>query len=348
MTKQPSLKAIINSVSNEKNLSKNIIFDAIKSVILYATKKKYKLLNIDICINEYDYSYKTYTIHNVVKKLNHNISIKDSFKKIPIDRAKKYKTNIKINGIIRKEIKSINFYKIDSSITKQIIAQKVKYAEQNMLLDEFKNKVGKIFFGIVIKITERKIIIDLGDNAEGVLEKRHLIPKDDFDIGDKVKACFLGIFNGKYTSELRFSRFCNQMLIELLKVEVPEINENTIEIKDVVREPGIRSKVSVISKNKKIDPIGTCIGLHGSRAQNVSKQLCGEKIDLILWNENLMLYVINILSPIKIKLVKVDSEINRINVIVAREDLPKVIGKHGLNIKLINRLVNHTTIVMTQ
>ena len=333
MNKKIPLKSIVNSVSNEKGISKEIIFDAIKEAILFATKKKYKMLNVETTLDQDTGSYKTYAIYNVTD----DIQIYNPFQDIPLTQAKKYNPNIEIGGTIKKEIESITFGRIDAQIAKHIIIKRVKNAEKDLTTKDFYKNRGKILIGIVKKITDEEIIIALNNNKEGIIKKLDLIPTDMFKSGDKIKACLIDTTN--HDTELKLSRISNDMLIELLKIEVPEIKSGLIEIKDIVRNPGIRSKISIKSNTKNTDPIRTCIGHRGIRIQNISQELCGEKIDIIKWDKNIFQYIVNVFYPIEIKSIEIDEKIKLINISVLKEHLSKIIGKHGQNTKLITKLI---------
>jgi len=339
MNKKVSLKSIVNILSNEKGLSEEVIFEAIKDAILYTTRKKYKMLNIEIFIDKDSGLYKTYVLYNVVVNPKYNISIKESFKNIPLNKASSYNINIKPGDIIKREIKSINFCRIDAQIARQIIIQKVKNAERNTFINELEKKLGSILIAIVKKILKDSLIIDLGNDIEGIIKKKHLIPKDSFEKGDKIKVYFYKIYKDKNIIELQFSRTCNEMLLFLLKTEVPEINEGLIEIINIARDPGIKSKIAIKSKNPRIDPIGACIGIRGSRIQAISKELKGERIDIVLWDQNIKNYILNIFSPIKIEFLNINKKSKHITLSVKNEYLSKAIGKNGKNIRLINKLI---------
>lgn len=333
MNKKIPLKSIVDSVSNEKGISKEIIFEAIKEAILYATKKKYKMLNVETQVNQETGIYKTYALYNVINDIsNHN-----PFKDITLTQAKKYNPNIKIGETIRKEIESINFGRIDAQLAKQIIMRRVKNAEKNITINEFTKIRNKLLSGIIKKETNTELIIAINNNIEGVIRKKDLLANDSFKIGDKIKACFVDAYaDGK---EIKLSRTCNDIIIELLKIEIPEIKSGLIEIKDLARDPGIRTKISIKANVKNIDPIGACIGLRGSRIQNISNELCGEKIDIINWDKDIFKYIINICYPIEIKSIEIDEKIKLINISVEKKNLSKIIGKNGQNVKLITKLI---------
>jgi len=335
MKKKIPLKLIVNSVSNEKGISENIIFDALEEAIICTTKKKYGIYNIITHINRSNGIYRTYIIYNVVEDY-----AKYPSKEIPLNRAKKENPDIKTGEIIKKKIKSINFGRIDAQIAKQIIIQRVKLAERTSIINEFIKKKGKLLSGIIKKINKENIIFDFNNNVEGILKKTDSIPKEILRPGDKIKSYFIDISKDNKGPELILSRTCNNMIIELFKLEIPEINEGTIEIKDIAREPGVRSKISVKTNDSRLDPIGTCIGIKGSRIQAISNELYNEKIDIILWDKDPIKYIINALSPAEIKSIEINNENKSMNITVIEDYLSRIIGKNGHNIKLISKLTH--------
>ena len=306
MNKKISLKSIVNILSNEKGLPEELIFNAVKDAILYTTKKKYKMLNVEIYIDKDTGMYKTYALYDVISNLQHDISVKEPFKRIPIKKAKVYNITVKTGDVIKREIQSVNFGRIDAQIARQIITQKVKNAEKNTSIKELEKKIGCILIGIVKKNLKDILIIDLGNGVEGTVKKNNLIPKDSYKINDRIKVYFHKIYKDKNNTELQFSRICNEMLLFLLKTEVPEINEGLIEIISIARDPGLKSKISIKSKNPRIDPIGACIGIRGSRIQAISKELKGERIDIVLWDQDIKKYIMNIFSPITIDFIDIN------------------------------------------
>lgn len=331
MNKKIPLKSIIDSVSNEKGISREIIFNAIKEAILIATKKKYNMLDVETDVNQETGIYKTYALYTVTD----DFKTSNPFKNITLFQAQKYNPNIKIGDKIKKEIESINFGRIDAQLARNIINKRVKNAEKESNLKDFNDT--KLMFGIVKKITNDEIIITINDDIDGSIKKIDLIPNESFKIGDKLKAC--AIKSNKKSQEFKLSRISNDMLSELLKLEIPEIKSEFLEIKDIARDPGIKAKVAIKANIKDIDPIGACIGIRGKRIQNISNELYGEKIDIINWDQNLFKYIINIFFPIEIKKIEIDEKIRLINISVKKESLSKVIGKQGQNIKLITKLI---------
>ena len=339
MRKKISLNLIVRSISNEKGISEDVVFEAIEEAIIFTTKKKYGELNLDIKINRKNGTYKTCQLLNVVRDPTNIEELNDKLTEIPISQAKKNNPNMKIGDILEKEIKSVNFGRIDTQAAKHIIIQKVKEAETKNLINEFINKKEKILPGIVKKISKDDLIIDLGNNTEGILKKKETISKELFRPGDKIKAYFSNIITTNLSPEFFLSRTCNEMLLELFKIEIPEVNEGIIEIKNIVREPGIKAKVAVRTNDLRLDPIGTCIGIKGSRIQLISNELCGEKIDIILWDKDPIKFLINSLNPIKILYIEIDDKIKTINAVVNKDFLSKIIGKNGQNIKMISKLI---------
>ncbi len=329
MSKIIHLKPIVDDISEENSVSTNIIYTTIKQAILHATKAKYKLLNINVNINNVNGIYNVYAIYDIININKYNISIKKSFKKIKI-------TNL-LNDNYQKEIYLSNFKRQNIDPAKKIIINKIRSFKKKFQLDNFhKNTI----IGIVKKQTMYSLIIDINHDIYGVIHKNDLIPYEHFKINDKIKACVKEILNHKTDSIIYLSRVCNNMLFNLLKLEVPEINENIIHIKNIVRNPGLRSKVSIISHHKQLNPVGICLGIRGSRIKNVSNELNKEKIDLIIWNKNIIKYVLNMFYNIIINTIEINVKTKFIKIIINKINIPKAIGKAGQNIKLLNRLTN--------
>lgn len=335
MKKKISLVSIVNSISNEKGISEEIIFNAIEEAIIYATTKKYGSINIVTNINNKNGTYKTFQILKVVS----NSQEYNPLIEISLENAKDRNPKTKIGNFIKKEIKSIDFGRIEAQTAKHIIMKKVKNAEKNVIINEFKKKQKKLILCIVKKNNKNEIIVDLDNNVEGILKKNEIIQKDTFIPGNKILACLTNIEVSERGLEIYLSRTCKEMLTELLKREIPEINDGLIEIKDIAREAGIKSKISVKTNNEKLDPVGACIGIRGKRIQAISNELCGEKIDIILWDKNPIKYIINSLPQSNILSIEIDDDIKSMTLIVEKDNIAKIIGKNGGNIKLISKLI---------
>ncbi len=335
--------AVAEAVSNEKSLPKEIIFKTLENALTTAIKKKYnKEIDIKININRKSGSFKVYRRWIVVKK------IKKPYKEITFKKAIYKNKNIKIGDIIKNKIKLEKFDRITTQTAKKIIIKKIRKIKKLIILKKIKEKKYHIITGYVKKINKKYISINIGSNIKATLFKKNMIKKDNFKIGDKIKGIIYYIKKIKKKWKIFITRLNNKILIELLKKNVPEIKKKIIKIKSISRKPGLRSKIAVNTKNLHIDPIGACIGLKGLRIKSISNDLSGEKIDIILWNENPKKFVINSLLPAKISNIKVNKKKKTMDINVKIENLAKTIGKNGQNIKLASKLTGWNLNIITK
>ncbi|WP_343126414.1 transcription termination factor NusA [Buchnera aphidicola] len=333
---------VVELVANEKSLPREKIFDALEKALEMATKKKYnKDIEIRIHINRKKGTFKTYRRWLVV----YNVSYPT--KEITLEAAKFENKCIKINEYIEDCISSIKFDRIATQIAKQVIVRKVREAERSMLVEKFRKKRGTIIRGIVRKITRDHIILDLGKDLDGILLKEEMLPRENFRIGDRIRGILYKIITDTYKSQLFISRTKIEMLIELLRIEVPEIGESLIEIKSIARDPGFRSKVAVQTKDKNIDPVGACVGIRGARVQSISNELYGERIDIILWDQDFSKFVINSMSPATVTSLIFNPEKNIVNIAVETINLAQAIGRNGQNVRLASQLTGWEFNIMT-
>ncbi|MDP2763119.1 MAG: transcription termination factor NusA [Enterobacteriaceae bacterium] len=339
MNKKIPLKLIIETFTNEKGFSENFIFNAIESALIFATKHKYSFnIDVKIRINKKYGTYITYRLWTVVNDHLINKFNKLFLNEITLSTANIYYPNIKIGDRIEELIESVQFGRIAIQAAKQAIIQKIKNVERELIANEFKYKIGKILTGIVKKITKNNLILDFGDNAEGILKKTDLLQRETYRIGDIIKVYLYNVIPYKKGPQLIVNRSSNEMIIELLKMEIPEIEQGTIEIKAITRSPGFRTKIAVKTNDGRIDPIGTCVGLKGARVQAISNELYGEKIDIILWDNNSTQFVINSMAPLEINSIIIDKDNKSMELAVTDDTLFQAIGKNGQNIKLASFL----------
>ncbi len=335
--------AVAEAVSNEKSLPKEIIFKTLEKSLIIAIKKKYnQKIDIEININRKNGKFKIYRKWLVVKK------IKKPYKEITLKKAIYKKKNIKIGDFIKNKIKIENFDRITTQTVKQIIIQKIRKIKKNITFKKIIKKKGQIITGYVKKINKKYISINIESNIKVILLKEDMTKKDNFKIGNKIKGLIYNIKKKKKKYKIYITRTKKTMLKKLLKKKIPEINKNIIKIKSISRKPGLRAKVAVNTKNKYIDPIGACIGLKGSRIKSISNELSGEKIDIILWNNNPKQFVINSLLPAKILNIKINKKKKIMDINVNTENLAKTIGKKGLNIKLASKLTGWNFNIITK
>ena len=245
-------------------------------------------------------------------------------------------------------IDSVEFGRISAQMAKQVIVQKVREAERDQVTDEYKDREGELLSGLVKRVDRNGAYIDLGGNAEGFIPRENLIPREAIRMHDRVKALLAEVKDEPRGPQLILTRTSPQFLIELFKIEVPEVGQGLIEILGAARDPGLRAKISVKSNEPRIDPVGACVGIRGSRVQSVSNELAGERVDIILWNDNPAQYVINAMSPAEVISIVVDEDAHSMDVAVDEEKLSQAIGRGGQNIRLASELTEWELNVMTE
>ena len=255
---------------------------------------------------------------------------------------------LEVGSTIEEKIENVPFGRIAAQTAKQVIVQKVRDAEREIVLNEYKDKIGELVTGTVKKVTRESIIVDLGGNAEAILMRDQMIPRETFRMSDRIRALLIDVRPEQRGPQLFLSRTSPQMLIELFKIEVPEINEQIITIRAAARDPGSRAKIVVSTNDGRIDPVGACVGMRGSRVQVVSGELSNERIDIILWDDNPAQLVINSMSPAEVASIIMDEDSNTMDVAVEEDNLAQAIGRNGQNVRLSAELTGWTINVMSE
>jgi len=335
---------VAEAVSAEKGVDREIIFEAIETALSTATKKRYEEESeIDVIIDRESGDYETFRCWTVVPDdhlaiLGTEFTTEEAFEKDP---------NLKIGDVYREQVENIEFGRIAAQTAKQVIVQKVREAERAQVVDAYRGKEGELINGTVKKVTREAVIVDLGSNAEGYLSRDDLVGREAFRVSDRIRAILVEIRDDVRGPQLVLSRACNEMLIELFKIEVPEVSEQVIEIRAAARDPGSRAKIAVKTNDGRIDPVGACVGMRGSRVQAVSGELVNERVDSILWDDNPALLAINALSPAEVESIIVDEETHSMDVAVAEDNLAQAIGRNGQNVRLASQLTGWTINVMS-
>ena len=338
---------VVDTVSVAKDVEREIIFEAIESAIASATKKKYSEdIDVKVRIDRETGNYKTYRRWFVFADDSRELEEPD-FELRVID-AVDIDASAKAGEYVEQEIESIDFDRIGAQIAKQVIVQKVREAEKQKTIDLYKDKVGELVGGVVKRLDRSGYYLDLGNNAEAFLPRRETIPKEPIRPQDRIKAILKEINIDLKGPPLILSRVQPSFLMELFKVEVPEIGQNLISIMGASRDPGLRAKIAVTSEDKRIDPVGACVGMRGSRVQAVSNELNGERIDIILWSDNPAQFVINSMSPANVISIIVDEETNSMDIAVEESKLSQAIGRGGQNIRLASDLTQWKLNVMSE
>ncbi|MDO6681356.1 MULTISPECIES: transcription termination factor NusA [unclassified Oceanobacter] len=337
---------VAEAVSNEKGVSRDVIFEAIESALAAAAKKRYEdeeaIIRVDIDRKTGDYdTYRSWLVvsNDVVPGLGDELTLQEAH---DID------TNLQPGDTYEVKVENPDFGRIAAQAAKQIIVQKVREAERAQIVEQYQDRVGEIVNGTVKKVTRDNVIVDLGNNAEGLLPKDQLIGREIMRMGDRVRAILNAVRPENRGPQLMLSRTISEMLIELFRIEVPEIAEEVIEIKGASRDPGSRAKIAVKTNDKRIDPVGACVGMRGARVQAVTNELGGsERIDIVLWDDNPAQLVINAMAPADVASIVMDEETNTMDVAVESDNLAQAIGRGGQNVRLASELTGWTINVMT-
>lgn len=326
---------VADAVSNEKGVDREVIFEAIELALATATKKRYEeesdiAVKIDRRTGEYITERRWLVVDdNTMAELGTQLTTEE---------ADEIDPSLKIGDTHIEVVENVEFGRIAAQTAKQVIVQKVREAERAQIVNEYRDRVGELISGTVKKVTRDNIIVDLGGNAEGLLPREELVGREIFRMNDRVRAVLLDVRPDARGPQLYLSRACPQMLVELFKIEVPEIAEEVISLRGAARDPGSRAKIAVSTNDGRIDPVGACVGMRGSRVQAVSNELAGERIDIVLWDDNPAQFVINAMAPAEIESIVVDEDARSMDVAVAEDSLAQAIGRGGQNVRLASEL----------
>jgi len=336
---------VADAVSNEKGVSREVIFEAIESALATATKKFYENeeMSCRVHVDRRTGEYETFRVWTVMDDEEYTTE----GSQLTLEQAKEKNPELEIGGTWEETIDNIEFGRIAAQTAKQVIVQKVREAERDIIIAEYVDKVDSLISGTVKKVTRDSVLVDMGGNAEGLLAREHMIPRENFRVGDRIRALLLDVRSEPRGPQLFLSRTAPGMLIELFKIEVPEIAEEVIEIKAAARDPGSRAKIVVRTNDGRIDPVGACVGMRGSRVQVVSSELANERIDIILWDDNPAQLVINSMAPAEVASIIVDEDSHTMDVAVEEENLAQAIGRNGQNVRLSSELTGWSINVMS-
>ncbi len=336
------LLLVAEALSNEKGVSKEVVLEAIQAALESATRKLSGTeLGIRVELNPKNGEYETFRYWDVVE----NVQVPE--REISLHDARLRKENAQLGDRHEEAVPSITFGRIAAQTARQVIIQKVREAERELVVQQYRSKLGQLVYGTVKKVTRDNIIIDLGGKAEAILPRSEMLASEMFRTNDRVRAFLYDIISLPRGPQLMISRVRKEMLIELFRVEVPEIGENIIQIKAAARDPGNRAKIAVKTNDGRIDPVGACVGMRGSRVQAVSSELGGERVDIILWDDNPAQLVINAMAPADISSIVVDEDAHTMDVAVHQDQLSQAIGRNGQNVRLASQLTGWTLNVMT-
>jgi len=339
---------VVDAVSNEKDVEKPIIFEAIEAALASATRKRHgDDILVRVSIDRHSGDYETFRRWEVVEA--YATDEPDApLRQITLEAAREDNPEIQVGDFVEEPIESIEFGRIAAQAAKQVIVQKVREAERAKVVDAFRGREGELVTGVVKRIDRGNVFLDLGGNAEAFIGREHMIPKESVRVGDRLRGYLYEIRSEPRGPQLFISRTMPELLIELFKLEVPEVGEGLIEIRAAARDPGLRAKIAVKAKDSRIDPVGACVGMRGSRVQAVSNELNGERVDIILWNDNPAQFVINAMSPADVVSIVVDEDTHAMDVAVSEENLSQAIGRGGQNVRLASQLTGWELNVMDE
>jgi len=340
---------VVEAVSNEKGVDKDVIFQAIEAALELATKKRAgENIDVQVTIDRKTGDYKTVRRWLVLEDAQEEEEGDEGVSFISLSQARSRNANAKVGDYIEESMDSVEFGRIAAQKAKQVIVQKVLEAERAQVANAYKERLGQLVNGVVKKTTREFIILDLGNNAEAILPRAEMIPHEAMRIGDRARAYLFEIRMDMKGPQMVVSRTRPEMLIELFKIEVPEIGEELIEIKGAARDAGSRAKIAVKTNDKRIDPIGACVGMRGSRVQAVSGELGGERVDIVLWDDNPAQLVINAMAPAEVASIVVDEDSHTMDIAVKEEQLSQAIGRNGQNVRLASELTGWKLNVMSE
>ncbi len=326
--------------SNEREIEKEVVFQAIESALEAATVKRHaNVIKARVQINRKTGDYVTYRQWEVVDANPTSAGdVEFPTTQVLLEVARLDDANIQVGDFVEEEIESVDFGRIAAQTAKQVIIHKVREAERLKIVEAYKERVGELITGIVKRIEKGSVYLDLGGHVEAYIAKEDMIPREAIRVGDRVRGYLKDVRSEPRGPQLFVSRTDPQLLVALFKLEVPEVGEGLISIIGAARDPGSRAKLAVKSNDPRLDPVGACVGMRGSRVQSVTNELAGERVDIILWNPSEAQYVINAMLPAEIQSIVVDEDKHSMDLAVSADNLSQAIGRGGQNVRLASQL----------
>lgn len=336
---------VVDAVSNEKGVAKNVIFEAIEAALASATRKRHGGdIDVRVAIDRATGDYKTYRRWLVVE----GETSENPEREIILEAARMDDPSVQPGDYIEEEIESIEFGRIAAQAAKQVIVQKVREAERRQVVEAYLDRKGSLILGTVKRVERGNVILDVGNNIEVFIPRDEMIPREMVRAGDRLRCWLKDVRHEPRGPQLFGSRTAPEFLIELFKLEVPEVGQGMIQIMGAARDPGSRAKIAVKALDQRLDPVGACVGMRGSRVQSVTNEIAGERVDIIVWDENPVQFVINAMSPAEVVSVVVDEDTHTMDIAVTEEKLSQAIGRGGQNVRLASQLTGWRLNVMTQ
>ncbi len=344
MTKE--ILMVVDAVSNEKGVDKDIIFGAIEAALASATRRKHGGdIEVRVAIDRETGEYDTFRRWLVFEDESTELEVPD--RELRMIDAVDVDENAEPGEYVEVPMDSVEFGRIGAQTAKQVIVQKVREAEREQVVEEYQGREGELLSGLVKRVDRNGVYIDLGGNAEGFVSRDQMVPREPVRPQDRIKALLTEVRSEVRGPQLFMTRTSPQFLVELFKIEVPEVGQGLIDILGAARDPGLRAKIAVRSNDNRIDAVGACVGMRGSRVQAVSNELAGERVDIILWDENSAQFVINAMQPAEVVSIVVDEDSHSMDIAVDEDKLSQAIGRGGQNIRLASELSGWELNVMT-
>jgi N utilization substance protein A len=356
---------VVDAVSNEKGIDKEIIFEAIEIALATATRKRERGdIDARVVIDRETGEYETFRRWQVIdESLAADVDESDTGEGEPdeevlvfefpgrqftLEAARELDPALNHGDYIEDPMESVEFGRIGAQTAKQVIVQKVREAERAMVVEAYQDRIGELVTGVVKRVERGNVYLDLGGNAEAIILREEMIPREAVRPGDRLRGYLREVSAEQRGPQLFISRVASEFLLELFKLEVPEVGQDLIDILAAARDPGLRAKIAVKSNDPRIDPVGACVGMRGSRVQTVSTELSGERVDIILWDDNPAQFVINAMSPAEVTSIVVDEEAHVMDIAVSEEQLSQAIGRGGQNVRLASQLTGWVLNVMDE
>jgi N utilization substance protein A len=341
---------VVDAFSHEKDIEKEIVFDAIEDALRIATMKSHEnRIDASVTIDRKTGDYDTFRRWLVVEsEEGSGEEPYDPELQMTIEQARARFGQAEVGQYVKEPMDSIGFGRIEAQTAKQVIVQRVRDAERRKVVEAYKDRVGELVTGIIKRVERGNVFLDLGSNVEAFIPREEMIPREAVRSGDRLRGYLKEVRQEARGPQLFVTRTSPDLIVALFRLEVPEVSENVIEIVAAARDPGVRAKIAVRSNDPRLDPVGACVGMRGSRVQAVSNELAGERVDIILWNENEAQYVVNAMSPAEIVSIVMDEDRHSMDIAVSDENLSMAIGRGGQNVRLASELTGWTLNVMSE
>lgn len=336
---------VVEAMANEKNVSRSVVFEALESALASAAKKTSGLeIGARVSINRNTGAYETFRLWEIVAD---DYRMENPEAEIRLMDALDIRPDAQVGGFIEEPMENAELGRIGAQTAKQVILQRVREAERQLVVDRFIDRKGELITGTVKRIERGNVYIDMGENAEAMIPKEKTIPRESIRVGDRIRGYLYDVRAELRGPQLFVSRTAPEFMIELFRLEVPEVGQGLVEIKGCARDSGDRAKMAVKAKDVRTDPIGACIGMRGARVQAVTNELNGERVDIVLWNDNPAQFVINAMAPAEVHSIIQDEENHSMDIAVAEDKLSQAIGRGGQNVRLASKLTGWALNVMT-